>query len=247
MGLLQYFGSKFYTPLDKIGTPVLGQLAWVPVPNLNPHPFVVEGQRVQDTSHQVARARWVPLNDNHFRRREHKQLPILNFNLGETEEMIAFKAKRRPALVVGTGATLLGMPGEIMKAHHEENRLVVAPVYGVRSENDLSGFSSIMMARVRHLLYRQYVPLAAWRETRASKTHDGACSLEEGIVRFDRLQFVTPSPPGCKLVPLRVSDDVLALLHAMLWTYLHAPPSDALKEMREVLASCLPDEARPAT
>jgi len=33
----------------------------------------------------------------------------------------------------------------------------------------------------------------------------------------------------------------------MLWTYLHAPPSDALKEMREVLASCLPDEARPAT
>src|SRR5579863_2553756 len=216
VGLLQYFGSGFYTALDGRDGPTLGQLVWTPVPNLTPHASVVEAERTQDTSHQQVRARFVPLNDGHFVRRDHKQLPILNFKLGETEEMVAFKAKRRPAVVVGVGATVLGGLDQYARPHHEENRVVLAPVYGLRSEDDPSGFSSVMAARVRHLLYRQYFPLAEWKEKRSRSTFPSACSIQEGIVRFDRLQFVTPSPPGCRLVPLRVSDDVIPLLHGML-------------------------------
>jgi hypothetical protein len=245
VGLVSYFGGKFFTPLDKSSGPVLGQIAWVPVPNLNPQPMVVEAERTSDTSHQQVRARFVTLNDNHFTRRDLKELPILNFKLGETEEMIAFKAKRRPGIIVGVGATVLGGLDAHARAHHEEGRIVVAPAYGVRSEDDPSGFSSVMAARVRHLLYRQYFPLAEWKETRSSRTVPGACSLQEGIVRFDRIQFVSPSPPGCRFAPVRLADDVLVLLHAMLWAYLHAEPSKALVEMREILADCLPDEAKP--
>lgn len=245
MGLLQYVGSSYYTQLDSTDGPLLGQIVWTPVPNLTPHTSVVEAERTTATSHAQVRARFVTLNDTHFKPRDPKALPILNFRLGETEEMIAFKAKRRPAVIVGDHATVLGGPDEHRKPHHEENRIVVAPIYGLRSEDDTSGFSSIMAARVRHLMYRQYFPLAEWKETRTRKTHPDACCLQEGIIRLDRLQFVTPSPPGCRLVPLRLSDNVFPLLHAMIWAYFHAEPSKNLVELREVLASCLPNEARP--
>lgn len=241
VGLLSYFGNSFFTPMpEPLKAPQLGQIVWTPVPNLDVHPNVIEAVR-QGTGHTSATARWVPLTDNHFRARDGKQLPILSFNLGETEEMIAYKAKRRPTVVVGRGATHLGGFSERPPSHHEEERLVVAPIYGIRSEGDTRGFSEAMNLRVRHLLYKQYFLFAAWRETRTGVRSGG--SLEAGIIRFDRLQFVTPSAPSYRAVSLRLADDVLALMHAMLWLYLHAQPTDGLREMRDVLADLMPKNA----
>jgi hypothetical protein len=167
MGLLAYFGKDFYRPIDRIGRAELGQLGWAPAPNLQPQPFVIEAERVDPASHLEARARWVPLNTQHFTRRASKGLPILNLNVGETEELLGFKAKKRPVVVVGTGATLLrGLGDEAAKRHHEEDRIVLVPVYDLASEDDPFGFGSILATRVRHLLYRQYFPIAGWQETR---------------------------------------------------------------------------------
>ncbi len=244
MGVISYFGKNFYEPLDRVGTPVLGQLLWIPAPQLNPHPYVIEAERTQSTSHASAQARWTTMTDKHFTRRADKALPILGLKLNETEEVIAYKAKRRPAVVVGTRATVFGHRSELDKPHHEENRIVVAPIYGVRTEDDPHGFSSVMASRVRHLLYTQYFPAAEWRESR-SPAPPGSLSLEEGIIRFDRLQFASPFPPSCRLVPLRIADDAFALLQSLLWVYLHAEPSETLREMRDVFESYLPDEAKP--
>lgn len=243
MGLLAYFGNDYFQPLDRIGRPELGQMGWAPTPNLQPQPFVIEAERVDPASHSEARARWVPLNGQHFTRRASKGLPVLNLNVGETEELLGFKAKKRPVVVVGTAATLLGgLAQDARKRHHEEDRIVLAPIYDLASDDDPHGFGSVVATRVRYLLYRQYFPIAGWQETRRIR---GGSSFREGIARFDRLQFLLPNPPGLELAPVRLAPDVLMLMHAMLWVYLHAEPISELREMQEFLAGLLPDEAKP--
>jgi len=242
MGLLKYFGQSFFEEMVPSKTISLGQLCWLPVPHLNPQPYVIEGQRIDDKSHVAAKARWVTLNDEHFTRRTGKALPILGFNLGETEELLAFKAKRRLGVVVADGAQILG--DKEAAPHHEENRIAVAPLYGLRTEEDPKGFTAVIAARTRHLLYRQFFPMQSWTEKRSPRPLD-ACSLEETVARFDRLQFVRPHPPGCRPIPLRVSQKAFDLLQACLWEYLGAPASKDVAELRELVAEDLPEEARP--
>lgn len=243
MGLVQYFGGSFYAPLANAKELVLGQFVWCPAPALLPDPYVLEAERPIKTSHAIATARYTPMTDAHFKKREQKELPILNLRLGETDEIIAYKAKLRPGIVVGLGANMLGGAAVVAK-HHEENRAVVAPVYDVRTEDDPHGFSPEMSARVRHLMYKQYFPVAPYTERRLPRDVIGGVSLREGVARFDRLQFVAQKKPGCVPIPLRLSDDVLALLHAQLWTYLHAEPLQPLEEMRSVLLELAPKEIR---
>jgi hypothetical protein len=244
MGLIAYFGDNFFEPLAAVGAPEIGQIGWAPVPFLQPQPNVIEVERIESGSHDPVRAKFVPLRDLHFTKKSPKGLPILNIHLGETEELLAYKAKKRPVVVVGTRSTVLGSLGQEAKPHHEESRTVVAPIYGLATEDDPRGFGSILSTRVRHLLYLQFFPFAEWRETR----HDlkGASWFNEGIIRFDRLQFLLPSAPGLQLAPVRMAPEVRGLIHNVLWAYLHAEPSPELIEMREVLRSVLPDLAKPS-
>jgi|HubBroStandDraft_6_1064221.scaffolds.fasta_scaffold380453_2 hypothetical protein len=243
MGLLTLMSSQdFFEKIDRHGPPTVGQIIWTPVPHLNPQPTVLEVTRQQDDKHPFAYAKWVPMTDKHFTRQSPKGLPILRLNLGETEEMIAFKAKVRPAVIVSTRAAVIGgLAAKTVASHHEENRLVVAPVYGLRDDEDPNGFSGEMATRVRHLMYPQFFPFHSWKEAR---TIHGVCSFKEGIVRFDRLQFVNPSPPGCSPVLLKFSEDALSIMHAMLQAYMHGEPSKKLVELREMLADDIPEEVR---
>jgi hypothetical protein len=246
VGLIDVIGSTFYEPIDGRSRPVLGQIVWAPVPNLNPQPHVIEPRRLVSTSHATAAASFVPMNDTHFTRASNNALPILNVRLGETEELLAYKAKKRPAVVVGVGATKLGGLGDETKPHHEEDRLVIAPIYGIRSEDDPSGFGPILAARIDCLMYRQFFPIAPYTERRRDRPPN-SCNLEIGVARLDRLQFVRPASPGCCPAPLKLSRDALPLLHAAVWAYLHAAPDQELTGMRDLLAGTLPDEARPLT
>ncbi len=253
MGVVQYFGKQFYEELPTSTGPLqLGQVVWIIVPHLLPTPNVIEAVRQQTTSHETARARFTMMTDKHFTRREHKELLILNLRLAETEEVVAFKAKRRPGVVVGRNATTFPVTGGTRgrRAHHEENRCVVAPIYGVQSEEDVSGFSGIMTTRVRHLLYRQFFPAAPWTERRPRKECADACSLKEGVIRLDRLQFVMPSKPSLQQVPLKIAKEPLGLLQAWLWTYLHASQhgswAEDLDALRDLFGEQLPEEATPS-
>jgi hypothetical protein len=239
MGLTQLI-TPYFAPLDTVDKPRLGQIAWAPVPHLEHHPHVLEAEREDDRSHEKARARWVEVKDTHFKKRQSKGLPILSFHLGETEELLCYKAKRRPVVVVGRAASTYQGLGKA-PAHHEEDRIVVAPIYGLRSEDDPNGFGEIVDVRVRHLVYKQYFPIAAWKEKRTDVV--GACSVGPGIARFDRLQFLIPSQPGVRLAPVMLAKDPFRIMHYMLWEYLHAQPADELLEIKEVLRTYLPAEA----
>lgn len=240
MGLLQLL-DPYFAPLDRVNRAYLGQVVWAPVPQLEKQPLVMEADRVDDKSHDAARARLVPLSDRHFRRREGKQLPVLSLHLGETEELLAFKAKRRPAIIVGMAATALGGLEKGTPRHHEEERFVVAPVYGLRTEEDSSGFGAVLATRVRYLLYRQFFPFAQWKERRRDVVR--GTSLAEGVVRLDRLHMLMVD--SLTLLPVKLADRSMAVLHHMLWAYLHAEPHKELVEIQDAIREYLPEEARP--
>jgi len=244
LGLLTLLDGKFFEPLSEpLGALQAGQVIWLPVPQLDQTPFVIEATRSHSTSHSTVQVRWVPLKDEHFtRQRSEKDLPILNFRLGETEELIASKAKRRPGVVVGTRATLTRGSNSILP-HHVEDRVVVAPIYGVACELDPKGFSSVMSVRIRHLIYNQFFPFAAWRETRSRRDCSNPFFSDGGVVRFDRLQFVVPGTAACRPAALRLSSEAMALMHGMLWAYLHAEQTPKLTEFRDVFRTLIPPEA----
>lgn len=221
----------------------LGQLAWAVVPNIETTPQVIEGERSSNPSHSTARARWVPMGDQHFKRRVRAGLPILQFALGETEELVAYKAKLRPAIIVGTRGASLGGLEKKTPLHHDERRVAVAPIYDLRTEDDPKGFGSILATRVRYLLYPQFFPFGGWTETRSSVL--SRTSFREGVVRFDRIQFLLVGQAGLHLAPVKLAKDALALMHHSLWSYLHADEHEFLKEMRGLVRESLPDEAKP--
>ncbi|WP_437996860.1 hypothetical protein WMF26_38890 [Sorangium sp. So ce185] len=237
-------GNKFYETLASTSSaPVIGQLAWTPVPHLPEQPDVIEAIRVNDSDHEVAMAKYARMTDVHFKHRPYKRYPILNINLEPTEELVAFKAKRRPCVIICANATQLGNIDRNAPSHHEERRIVAVPIYGRRSEDEPKGFGPILAVRVEHLMYRQFFPIAPWQEPR--RGIDGAESLKGGIARFDRLQFVNPAPPGLRLMPLKVTDEVFRFMHAMLVMYLNGTSDPELVAAMQVLREFLPKEAEP--
>lgn len=241
MGVISLI-SPYFRPLSSGPSVRVGQIVWAPVPNLEATPMVIEAERPIPTSHGAARARFTPLDDKHFSRKKIYKLPILSLHLGETEELLAFRAKKRPCVIVGTSSTLLQDAAEkAVPEHHREERVVVAPIYDLSSEEDPKGFDTVMATRVRHLLYRQFFPIASWTETRTGV--QGALSLREGILRFDRLQFIFPAPPALVPWPLALTEEVMELLHAWLHHYFHAPQSETLREVVELVQEKIPPEA----
>jgi len=241
VSLIDYY--TYFTPIDAPqarARPVLGQVVWAPALHLVTHVDVLAAQRVSSTSHGGATLKHEPHCDTHFGRRTRLDLPVLNLRLGETEELVTHKAKIRPGIVVADAADATSAQ-EKHPAHHTERRVVVAPIYDVATEDDPKGFSQVMAARVRCLVYRQFFPSGAWEETRKAPR---ACSLRAGIVRFDRLHFVTPAPPSLRLEPLRVCDEVMSLLHTALWVYLHGTPTAAFTSVRDMMLAELPPEAK---
>lgn len=242
MGLLQYFDAKdWYSKLDSGKDFVAGQFVWCPALQLDPHPLILEASRVISNSHAEARCKIVPMTDSHFKERERETLPIAPLKLGEREEAMMLKAKKRPGIVISSSdrPKVQGAP------HHQvESRLVVAPVYGIANEEHLNGFRDPLWTRIRHLQHRHFFPLAAWHETRARTNVPGACSLSEGVIRLDRLQFVTPAGPSCHGIPVRLGDEPWALLRESLGVYLGFAASTSLSEMANLLSEELPAAAR---
>ncbi|XXY54558.1 hypothetical protein WME91_25845 [Sorangium sp. So ce269] len=144
--------------------------------------------------------------------------------------------------MIANSASAHGSLGKEARPHHEERRVVVAPVYDLKCEEDPNGFGPIMATRIQFLMYSQFFPFAEWKETR-NDSLSGACSFRQGIIRFDRLQMVTPDKPSLQLAPVRLSDQVLPIMHLALRAYLQPPATQKFVELQKELLEYLPEEA----
>lgn len=138
--------------------PTPGQLCWVPVPFLEHAPFIFDVERASSEEHYATQFSARPMTDQDFRKKE--RLPIKALRLKDTEELLAVRAKRRPAIILSDYCTvradLQKLLREKAKRHLQEKSLLVIPLYGIESESGLGGFPPIMVARIKVLLYDQF-------------------------------------------------------------------------------------------
>jgi hypothetical protein len=108
----------------------------------------------------------------------------------------------------------------------------VLPLYGIESAGHEGGFPSVIVARIKALMYRQffYCPYEA--------------PVYEAVVRVDRIQPVIPHYPGWMPVNISLSGEALGVLTGMLREYFGAPQDEEMKVLRDIVQDALPEEAK---
>ena len=235
--MIEEICDQIYEPAKGIG---VGHLIWCPVPHLEEVPRILEVDRAVSTAHYASTFEIVQMGRDHFKKKQ--KLPIKALALGETEELLISKAKKRPCVVVSdpnTAFTDAPLKDEIgQRRHLQDSSVAVAPIYGLATPEELSGFPSIMTARIRVLLYNQFFYLPKnCPKTKLSIS-------KAGVVRLDRI-FSTSYSRGMEPMDIKVSGEPLGFLRAMLRERFGSAPDDNLQTVREILYETLPPEARP--
>ena len=217
-----------------------GQLVWCPVPHLDEVPRILEVERRESTDHYATRFEIVQINNTHFKKKE--KLPIKLLSLGETEELLISKSKKRPCIVIACENTTFDdapIIAELNRRKHiQDKSMILAPLYGLATPATEGGFPPIMTARIRAFLYNQFFYLP-------SKCPKAKLSIgKESIIRLDRLFAASPSR-GIDNMGKRLTIEPLSLLLAVLRERLGGSENENLKLVREILFESLPDEAKP--
>lgn len=218
----------------------VGHLVRCPVPHLDEVPRILEVERASSEAHYASKFRVVEMDGGHFRSKQ--KLPIKALSLHDTEELLISKAKKRPCVIVACHNTSFKdtvATAEIKKRRHlQDNSMMLAPLYGTASPEDVGGFPPKMVARIRAFLYNQFFYLP--RTCPKTKVN-----LEkESIVRLDRLFPASPNR-GVETMDIKLSAEALALLTAMLRERFGAPPDGNLTTVRQILYETLPEDCRP--
>jgi len=218
----------------------VGHCVWCPVPHLEEVPRILEVERASSEAHYASKFRIVQLDGNHFK--EKRKLPIKSLSLQDTEELLISKAKKRPCVVIACHNTAFKDAAATIelrgRKHLQDDSMILAPIYGIATLEDENGFPPKMVARIRVFLYNQFFYLPKT----CPKNRIGFG--KEGIVRLDRLFPAAPNR-GVSPMGMRLSDEPLALLLALLRERLGAPAYENLQTVREILLDTLPEDCRP--
>jgi hypothetical protein len=234
MGVLQIF-SQFYENKPEGETlPQVGDIWWVPTPDINEVPRIFDIKRADPSEHSVTSFEIIDINSTHFKKRE--RLPIKLLSLNETEELIISKAKKRPSIVLA--ATRISNLDEIQDSTQKRTSkklgsftYLVAPMYSISSIKDPGTFGPEIVSRIRAMHYPHLFCLP-------DKTDN---TRPESIVRLDRV-FPTYLQKGCEFSGKKLSQEPLNILLSQFSYLLCDHVSEELKITKELAESCYPSE-----
>jgi hypothetical protein len=177
--------------------------------------------RSDPTNHERMDYRLEPLKAGKYPKLP--RLPVAALPLFEGEVLSAYKAKKRPLLVVSTGgpeipkAITTGSPKwQIRPA------MLVAPFYGAVFDGKRAGFNEEFVRRIRRCEYPQYL---------YDKLPDGG-RTEESILRLDHLQPFPLFDQAYQWTPHCLSEEALMILDEWLqWLIEGSLPEDSLLGM----------------
>jgi hypothetical protein len=182
-----------------------GSLLFAFAPHVDQLPFTFEPVgRTEATRHDSAVVRVAPLKVDQPLRQT--ALPVAAMTVHEGEVWAAYRAKKRPCLVLGcnhptVSSTLTkGMPN-----NSTAPTLLVAPYYGASRNHHRAGYRPEFVERVRHCEYPQFV----W-------DHLPFPGGEESILRLDHLQPIGAHYNAYKLSGYRLSDTAIEVIDELL-------------------------------
>lgn len=154
-----------------------GSLIYAFVPHVDQVPITLIPQgRKEAEQHDKAILNVTPLRINDHRPKE--ALPVAALSLNEGELWTAYRAKKRPCLVIGikqpevNNALRRDMPKKLTSP-----TLLVAPYYGADKDGKRAGYNQKLVERIRHAVYPQFLldqlPIGGPKES---------------ILRFDHIQ-----------------------------------------------------------
>ncbi len=235
--MIEEVTEQMYLKADGIA---VGQFVWAPVPHLEEVPRILEVERAAGEVHHASKFRVVQMTKDHFRARD--KLPIAALTLGNTEELLISKAKKRPCLVICCNNTAFDdrpILDEVKgRKHLQDKSLLLVPLYGIATPQDERGFPPKMVARIRVFLYSQFFYLP--RKCTKGNYDFG----QEGIARLDRIFAASPSR-GVESMGVRLAAEPLKLLMAQVCERFGTAEHDELRLVRQLLDSALPEDCRP--
>lgn len=182
-----------------------GSLVFAFLPHVDQVPFSFEPVgRTKADCHNLAEIKVKPLKvDQPLKITD---LPVAAMSLHHNEVWAAYKAKKRPCIVIATKnskidkAITQGMP-----SHSTAPTILVAPYYGVCKKANRSGFNPAFVERVRHCEYPQFM----WDDLPFNKG-------EESILRLDHIQPIGTHYNSYKLSGYKLSEEALDIFDECL-------------------------------
>ena len=234
MGITQII-DPFYQRLnlkDLKNRPVVGQFCWIAAQHIDRTPRILEVERNKPTDHFATNFVIRNMTDQDFKKKT--KLPIKYLSLRETEELVIHRAKMRLAITIAAENTIFEDVKDAVggREHLQEENILVLPLYGIESAAHEGGFPSVMVARIKALMYRQFFYCPHFS------------GIYEAVVRLDRIQPVIPHYPGWKPEGIALSQEALGVLMAMLREYFGAPQDEDMKALREIVQEALPEDAK---
>lgn len=186
-----------------------------------PHELTPEG-REDPKDHSRAKARVRQFNIDRQRPTQ-PPLPVAGLPLHSNEVLLAYKAKVRPALILGSRLPdLSAVLGPGTPKSHRHSPLTIAPYYGVDQDGSRTGYTPDFVKRVRRAEFPQYMfdqlpEIKGMKPTQAS------------VLRFDHMQPVGRNAATCKPTKWRLSDEALQFLSSWTaWVFEGEPPKDCI-------------------
>lgn len=234
MGVLQVFERFFEDLAGDPAPPAPGHLYWVPVPETQEVPRVLDVQRATPDEHWATVFEITEIGNHHFKTRN--RLPIKKLDLGETEELLIAKAKKRPAVILASTCVgdLETLPSGTQKRLAQalgRNCYLVAPLYSVSNFKEPSTFGPILVARIRALQYLHFFCLPQFDNPR----------MPGSIVRLDRV-FPTYLGRGCEAMRQRLHEEPFEVILSQFSLLSGAVYREPYELVRELVQAALPRE-----
>ncbi|CAM2737103.1 Uncharacterised protein [Legionella steigerwaltii] len=158
MGILQVFDT-FLEDTPSNSKPQLGSIYWVPTPDTDEVTRILEVERATPDEHSITNFEITQINKTHFKSRQ--RLPIKRLNLGDTEEIILTKGKKRPVVILSAIHTsnidtINSGTERKLASNLGKTTYLVAPCFSVSSMLNPGTFGPILVARIRALQYPHF-------------------------------------------------------------------------------------------
>lgn len=229
----------YYDSSRKISTDIeVGQIVYTPVVYENRRQNVIEVQRSDSTAHQTSIHNFRLLKDEVDFRKKRDRLPIAALSLGETEELLAIRAKQRPCIVIakidGVNPSSLPVGAQRDKARNAfDGMYLLAPIFSISNGFKETCFGSVMTARVRCMMYPEFVYAPPIKP-----------ALElAGVIRLDRF-FWSHLVACTEPYDVFVTKEILGVCWSQIQIMNGTEPSEEYIELRDILLSYLPDECK---
>ena len=195
-----------------------GSLVYASVPHVDQVPYTVKPiARSEPERHDKAILDIAPLRMK--ARRTKEDLPVAAMTLFDGELWTAYRAKKRPCLVLGANLPIVdnSLRREMPKKSTAPV-VLVAPYYGVDRDGNRAGYNPELVERTRHAEYPQFF----WDKLPIS-------GPKESILRLNHMQPVGTHYNSYELAGHKLSENAMELIDDYLqWVIWGGVPEDSL-------------------